>query len=379
MKKEIVSLSAALLLITGCTTLQLAAENKTTTPLVYAVRLDESDKDEFSRTVVSNASLPATAIGKYRNGTKVEVLVMLPRGGRVDRSVQTLPSNPDPFTVKMETTVLQGQYIDFGTAADIEKTITDVSGSFFPATNNVDNLLTASLGGVYFCVDNLRDAAHPKCDLRYGPNDLNSKVPANFYGAEQFPASFKVEMILDKDSAGRVSAEVPTVATVRADFNASEIYKYDMNLRNTGWRLSPVTWGAVQTELNKTERGRQIISDLRNTIATLKPGEHVYYLDRAYIVGTVDITNYQGQRLSATTDINASNYIALGAAYAMSNSKYDSKSGGNLVLRVDYSELHLFDAKMDALLPQQNGVALLEVLQKTRIVSAPARRSPRRY
>jgi hypothetical protein len=133
-------------------------------------------------------------------------------------------------------------------------------------------------------------------------------------------------LLLDQSSAAKLGAEIPSIATVRADYAASEIYKYQVTLNNTGWRTSPVTWNSVRTALSRTEDGKASLSDIQNKIASLKPGQHIYFMNRAYIVGDLEVATYQGQRLDANTDITANSYFTLNAAYSVSKDQYDSKS-----------------------------------------------------
>jgi len=333
-------------LLAGCTTFQISGSTSTNEALVYTAIVDGDTKASFP--VSKTTPLTATKIGNYREGSKVEVDVSLAKGGRISSQFQDLPGSPDPFTLSVQTNSIQGTYIDLGSASDIEKAITDVSGSFVSPTNDVTDLIAANMGGVYFVKDNPADAANPTAILLYGPSDLNSAAPASFYTTGPLTPTYSSQLLLDESSAAKVKSEIPSMAAVAADYAASDIYKYQLTLNNTGWRTSPVTWNAVRSALASSAPGQQILSDIQNKIANLHNGEHIYFMTRAYVVGDFSVTTYQAKRLDASADIAADNYFTLDAAYSMSNSVYDSKSAKNQVLRVNYDDLSLMNVTPQA-------------------------------
>ncbi|MGV4658974.1 hypothetical protein [Burkholderia pseudomallei] len=331
----------AVLALTGCPTFQISGTNNSKHPLVYQGTVDGTSDAVLPLNV--GKSLPVTTVGDYLKGDKVGITVLLPRGGKVSEQYQKLPGRPDPFLLNVNIDSIPGIELDLEDAGDVEKVIEDVSNSFLSPSALVNTIIDAELGGVFLVTDNPEDPAAPQSIPLFRASDLHVTVPANFMEGGQFPMDFHRTMILDKNAAAQVKGEIPTLAKFALDFSTSEIYKFDFTLKNTGWRTLPVSWYSIQKGLQTTAEGRGILDKIKITIAGLKPNQHVYFMDSAYIIGSVDVSNYQSTLLSTSANVDAESYVTLNAAYKFSSTAADTKNDANIVMRVRYQDLSLVE------------------------------------
>lgn len=332
--------------ISGCTnTVLVSMKNNTATPLKATVIVESETTAKFEQPVSANGEMPQTNAGNYREGKNISLQARLPQGGVLLAATRELQKEPKPFPIHLDVDSIQGEVINLGESANIEKELTNLDNSFVSPTDDATNLVDTSLGSVYYCIDNSNDPVHSKCNRIYDTTQIGAKVTLGELQltTNPLPPSMKIELVVDKQHAGELAADIPSIAKVKADFTASALYKYKFELIRSGWLVIPKSWSSAYYGLKETEQGKKIIQDLKNRIAHLKQGEHIRYLDSAFFVGRSVVSTYQGQQLTGNMNVDASTVISGGAGFKFTGSSTDTKEFKNLVLRVRYQELYNAD------------------------------------
>ena len=181
----------------------------------------------------------------------------------------------------------------------------------------------------------------PDCEVVYTPAELGSRQPLDKFISDPLPTELKKEMVLDRNAALKVGVSVKSIATVKVDFAASELYRYKLEFKNTGWRQSGMSWNRVEEKLKGSQQGRARLQKIVDTANALKQtqNQHLYYLNRSFTVGEVSVATYQARRLAIDADVTVKSYVAANAAFEISQNQYSSTSGKNMVVRVDYQEI----------------------------------------
>ena len=330
------------LILIGCTTFQYSGKNNTDQPVIYTAYVDDDAKASIP--VAAGTTIPAQTVGDFRAGKKIEIDVSRPGGGRIAYAFNRLPRKPDPYLLSLDSpATIPGETLDLS-KPDLQAALQDVSNSVGSPTALVGVLRDSVLGGVYKFTPNASDSLHPVLSPIASPTELDDRVEIDLLDPTLLPLSYSAILYLDQTSEAKIAAELPTIASLSANFSGSDLSEYRLDFKNVGWRITPLNWYSVRQKLSGTPEGKRRLANIKDALSNLKGGERIVYLNQAYVISSVDVTDYQMTKLDAKTDIQASTYLTANGAYSRTGVQSDKKTGKGIVVRVRYSELQTGDA-----------------------------------